>query len=1142
MQCAVERFVNQKKNGLCLIDMPTGTGKTHLTAEIIEKYIKGEALQGISTIIYLTPQKKNIDDIFNKIKARFSTDPELFEKNALRIPANYENVLDKFLRIYESISPSLRSKDACKELKKQIELYKQLSSSGVPKDILDGLLIKIRNEHEIAFRKAVSEELFDLGKTLRERERKLNGEYAWVKELYPACLTDKRKVLFMTVDKFLTVNDPIISKPYRFISHSKTKGALVFIDEFDSTKDILLNQEIQKCADYKMDLIRLFSSISNTLKGRQFPNSIFADSADENDTSSSLYRFNKLKQRFLEVEKEYNLNYVFKLESRDDGERYFIFDDYQLHTVTNANKDSHIVINADVKKKQNTIAISTKSDGGRFYRTIYAIKNAINSFIRSSAVMAKNYLRHYNEEAQKTNRDMMELEQAVSTIVDLYNLDNLMAKDLSRMIVDNISIPDLEIGKDPFDTDFYMYGFRYYDFKDDISHDASTTMAMCYMENTPEKFMLSLAKKSYVVGLSATASLETVTGNYNIEYLKDRLGTDFYTLDSNDRYNIKKYIEERLEESLKKLGDINVSVQKIEDKENESLEPLVSQLFSSEENIERFVGVFNKYRQENNPNFNIVRMLKLMSAIKEFVQIPSSKALLLMTNRNVSGENHIFSKNNIEDLIEALCNELGVQIPKIHYLSSADFISQKDQYKKDVASGNRVLIFSSYNTAGTGQNLQYEIDDVERDIDSIYLEKPTNIIVNSRDLKEEQSLLKFIYQYEALKNSGEIAQDVALKNIKSSFKKFMKQSAPVKFDTFAYQTESANNHALKILIQATGRICRTKNKNDTINIYVDESIVSEINFSPVLKEGVVLNPEFRKIAELNQRHGNGMTLRNLNKACERNARTNTRIESMLSANRVIWREEDVLQWNSRREFVLKYPTISKADLSVFVREQRSLKDFYLDAPEGMKIDHYLFDDAIDNTRILYDFDVELRAKCKVINQENSRLTKVVKIPEVRKEFEKNGYAMVWQPNDAIILPVVYQNIYKGALGEVAGKAILQSLGIKLTEITDATKFEKFDFCLEADKDIYIDFKNWSEYDRVPMEEYRKKCIEKLDKIQGKRVFVVNLVSSEFIVHKSFDSRIVEVSTLCDIKKDGEYFYKISPTNAKKLVELFAEEV
>ena len=57
----------------------------------------------------------------------------------------------------------------------------------------------------------------------------------------------------------------------------------------------------------------------------------------------------------------------------------------------------------------------------------------------------------------------------------------------------------------------------------------------------------------------------------------------------------------------------------------------------------------------------------------------------------------------------------------------------------------------------------------------------------------------------------------------------------------------------------------------------------------------------------------------------------------------------------------------------------------------------------------------------------------------------------------MILPVVYQNIYKGALGEVAGKAILEANGIKLSEITDVTKFEKFDFCLMDNKDVYIDF-------------------------------------------------------------------------------------
>ena len=47
MHCAVERFVKAKENGLCLIDMPTGTGKTYLTQKIIGRYIRKEILQDV---------------------------------------------------------------------------------------------------------------------------------------------------------------------------------------------------------------------------------------------------------------------------------------------------------------------------------------------------------------------------------------------------------------------------------------------------------------------------------------------------------------------------------------------------------------------------------------------------------------------------------------------------------------------------------------------------------------------------------------------------------------------------------------------------------------------------------------------------------------------------------------------------------------------------------------------------------------------------------------------------------------------------------------------------------------------------------------------------------------------------------------
>ena len=80
--------------------------------------------------------------------------------------------------------------------------------------------------------------------------------------------------------------------------------------------------------------------------------------------------------------------------------------------------------------------------------------------------------------------------------------------------------------------------------------------------------------------------------------------------------------------------------------------------------------------------------------------------------------------------------------------------------------------------------------------------------------------------YETLKTSGEITKNTAFGNIKSAFRRLMTANKTDHFDYYAYKAESINNHIVKILIQAVGRICRTKNKNTNINIYVDEKAYS----------------------------------------------------------------------------------------------------------------------------------------------------------------------------------------------------------------------------------------------------------------------------------------------------------------------------
>ena len=1139
MQCAVEKFVNAQEHGLCLIDMPTGTGKTYLTRKILGGYIRKEILQDVGTIIYLTPQKKNIDDIFDELKEDFLDNLPIFDASVLRIYANYESVLEKFSSVYKKMPDSIKNRQSCKDLKKQIELYEGWQKQNISKDFLDGILAEIRRNYEVSFRRDLSEELSKIAKTKNAKKRKINSEeYSWVKDLYPACLTEDRKVLFMTVDKFVSSNDPIISKPYRFISNPKIKNALIFIDEFDATKDVLLNQEIQHCTDYKMDLIKLFSSISNTLKGREFPVSIFANSLDENDNTTSKHHFEKMKEYFAKTEEKYHLNYLFKLAAQEENDRYFLFDDYQLHTITNSKAGKNIVLEVDKRKRQNIISISETSDDGKFYRTIYSIKNAINMFVSCCAKMAKVYMNHYNDEARKSNRDMMEIDQAVSTIIDLYNLDYVMAKNLTAMIVDNIAIPVIDRGRDVFDTDFYMNGFRYYDFKDDISHNESTAMAMCYLDNTPEKFMLSLASKARVVGLSATASIETVTGNYNIEYLKDRLGSNFYTLPNEDRNNLRIYIESR----LSKNQNIQVLSEGINGEDGE-LESIVGQLFKKEENIEFFSGKFEAYLQaDRDPYYDVKRIVKAMKAVKDFIAAKEARVLLVMTNRNVAeyGEYNIFSKDILDSIIKVLCEEArgtdDIREPKAHYLNSAEFLSQKEDYKRDVQCGEKVILFSSYNTAGTGQNLQYEIDDREVDIDSLYLELPTNILVNVAKLKEESSLIKLIYQYETLKTCGEITKNTAFSNIKSAFRRLMSLNKTEGFDYYAYASESVNNHIIKILIQAVGRICRKPDSNIDKNIYVDEEIFNKVDFSIAFKNGRMLNPEFRRIAEQNQVKELKEIHRNLNQATERNARVKTRIENMLSANRVSWSEGDVEQWNFMRDFVLRHPTISQEELAEAIKAHYSIKDFYLEARDGETIDHYLYvEDEREAKQILYDYSSEKRAKAIKIDEYGTRLTSLVRIPAVKKAFQEKNYALSFKSNDGMILPVVYQNIYKGAVGEIAGRAILEDKGIQLAEITDTTKFEKFDYCLANNKDVYIDFKNWSEYSQEKRDEYRQKCLSKLEKIGGRRIFIINVVADDFYIHKSYGGKIIEISTLC--KRKGNFLFELDPNDMNKVVGL-----
>ena len=120
-------------------------------------------------------------------------------------------------------------------------------------------------------------------------------------------------------------------------------------------------------------------------------------------------------------------------------------------------------------------------------------------------------------------------------------------------------------------------------------------------------------------------------------------------------------------------------------------------------------------------------------------------------------------------------------------------------------------------------------------------------------------------------------------------------------------------------------------------------------------------------------------------------------------------------------------------------------------------------------------------------------------------------------------PVLFHNIYKGALGEVAGKVILnRELGIELKAITEPECFEFFDYKLSDN--VYVDFKNWKFTYVQDRDEIRKDILRKLDYVGAKRVYIINVVSDKnYRPSTIVDQRLVEIPML--IKSDGSVCYE-----------------
>ena len=97
----------------------------------------------------------------------------------------------------------------------------------------------------------------------------------------------------------------------------------------------------------------------------------------------------------------------------------------------------------------------------------------------------------------------------------------------------------------------------------------------------------------------------------------------------------------------------------------------------------------------------------------------------------------------------------------------------------------------------------------------------------------------------------------------------------------------------------------------------------------------------------------------------------------------------------------------------------------------------------------------------------------------------------------MISPIVYNNIYKGAIGEEVAKSLFKENDIDIEPISDPKSYEKFDFLIKNnDKKVYVDAKNFSDYSMImdfANKDLLKKTKEKARKLDADAIILVNLI-------------------------------------------------
>ena len=1108
MKNIIKKFCEDKSldNGLLLLDMPTGFGKTHNVLDYIFEISTNPNFD--KKIFFVTTLKKNLPE--KELEQRFIDNgfANEFKEKYIFLDSNADTVIKKLTNdIRANIPNDIKKTDEYKRLNTDaIFIQKCNDNKFTDKSLYNRVFDDFRMKTEPAFRRYISNLLSSKYKTINEKlyAIKTSKDWQWLGELYPAVFTRDKQIIFLSADKFISRNTTIVEPSYMFYNNDILKNALVFIDEFDAVKETMLKSIISNSIKDKIDFLELFKEIYSALHTTEFPTDMTKMSKErakseyvKNDPKNVV---ENIKNESEKIYNEYKLQYNHKTINTDFYSNGFLFQDHRFQTIVNGNKD-FITTQYNSSQKINQIDFvkeKPESNENNIFNLLGRLRGFISYFQGSVNILAYNYL-ELKQENRTDGEDEFTREAAIRTILNEFHLNSKYVDYLtSSILISSYKNRDSIEKSSIYDLSLYEKGFRYYSFINDVNHDMQSKIMMCNFTSTPEKLLLRFCEKAKIIGISATATLPTVIGNFDLDYLKLKLQDKYRTVSKEDNERLKQ----EFQNNCQGYKEIKIGTKLISGRD--ALGKYTANIWKDvfiDEELANYA--FNTVEQLGVEDYYKIRYVRICKVFKEFVMHKDIQSFLCMLTAHPKEDTHL-SKKVLFDIFDKISSEHINSVPSgfrvndnVVLLNGDEFDEKKNDLSQKLQKGKKLFVISVYQTIGAGQNLQYKISKNEekklikinsfksrneKDFDAIYLDRPTNIITNLTNSISEEDFVKYIFQHEFLQQNGEISQEVNKKHIYRAFEYFTTQTPyNLKFAESSYQCKSCKLYATRTLIQAIGRICRTNLKSKTIYIFADEDINDVIDFSVGNR---LLNREFIALLDCFKSKGEDIKNERIQYLADlKSNKSNNFIKNYLINN---WNLNSIKEWHNLRSTVLINPTIDKKS----VEQSVFLNNFYIELPCQNNVLFYSQESDYKYTHISFVKDKKF---IQEISQDDARLNQFMSIPRIKKCFEERGWATEFKLNDFIMTPATYNNIYKGALGEVVGWLVFKEfLYIKLDEIRDVNLFELFDY--SYNNNIYIDFKHWKNSFDQDNNQILRKIDDKLKKSSGKAAFIINMFS------------------------------------------------